>query len=180
MVVIITRRRLSPPVQRRALAVTEAVRTRPIASLSPPVVSLEPAKLVQDDVTRSGAFELPLDRYRRQGLISTDQWQAGLKLREDFAAGEFERLSRANYSGMPDSPEQDDPTDISVQACLARKRYVGAMRAASPRLSPVLVHVCCLGEGAESWAVLKRLPAPEALSLLRKGLTQLADHYRRA
>lgn len=174
MVVIVTRRRRSPGLHRQAIVITETVRSHPVLALAP-----EPL-LPEEPQARFGAHELPLDRYRRQGLISSDHWQAGLRLREDFAGGEFERLSRCTYDGIPDAPgDAGDGTDLSMQSCRSRKRYVAAMRAVSPRLSPVVVHVCCLGEPAEHWAVLKRLPAPDAFSFLRKGLTQLADHYRR-
>ncbi|MFD2261720.1 DUF6456 domain-containing protein [Lacibacterium aquatile] len=135
--------------------------------------------IVVEDVPLAGRHELPLDRYRRQRLISTDYWQAGLKLREDFGGGEFERLARCNYDGLPIPPQGDEDADLSVQSCLARKRYVAAMRSLSPRLSPVIVHVCCLGLPVEEWAVLKRVAEPDAVMLLRRGLAQLVEHYGR-
>jgi DNA-directed RNA polymerase specialized sigma24 family protein len=171
--VVVTRRRRIPIVQYRALAQIEPVRARPT------VVPLEVAPIEVEDAPVISHSELPLDRYRRQRLIGTDHWQAGLRLREDFGGGEFERLARCHYDGLPSAPQGDDEGDISVQSCLARKRYVAAMRALSPRLSPVIVHVCCLGQPVEEWAVLKRVSLSDGLSLLRKGLSQLVQHYSR-
>jgi hypothetical protein len=173
MVVVVTRRRRTPILQHRALAQIEPIRTRPA------VVPLQVESIEVEDAPMIGRNELPLDRYRRQRLITTDHWQAGLRLREDFGGGEFERLARCHYDGLPTPPEGDDQGDISIQSCLARKRYVAGMRALSPRLSPVIVHVCCLGQPVEEWAVLKRVSLSDGLALLRKGLSQLAQHYSR-
>ncbi len=120
--------------------------------------------------------QTPLDRYLSRGHITADQWFGGDSLRADFERSEFDTTAQSRYDGMPGGG-LSDPGLVTVAACWARRAYIAAIRSLPVRLSPVIVHVCCLRGYAADWAVQKRIPKPDGMALLRLGLDMLADHY---
>ncbi len=125
------------------------------------------------------AAQTPIDRYLSQGHISPAQWWGGDQLRADFERGSFEVLARSRWDSQPTGGLADFGA-VSLAACAARREYVKAIEALPGRLSPIIVHVCCLRGYAADWAIAKGLPRGDGMALLRLGLDLLADHYQRA
>lgn len=125
------------------------------------------------------ATQTPIDRYLGQGHISPAQWWGGDLLRGDFERGSFEVMARSRWDSQPTGGLADFGS-VSLAACAARRAYVKAIDALPGRLSPIVVHVCCLRGYAADWALAKGLPRGDGMALLRLGLDLLADHYQRA
>ncbi len=125
------------------------------------------------------ATQTPLDRYLSQGHVSPEQWWGGDLLRADFERGSFEIIARSRWDSQP-SGGSSDFASVSLAACAARRDYVKAIDALPGRLSPVIIHVCCLRGYAADWAIAKALPRGDGMALLRLGLDLLADHYEKA
>lgn len=124
------------------------------------------------------AAQTPIDRYLSQGHISPAQWWGGDQLRADFERGSFEVMARSRWDSQPTGGLADFGS-VSLAACAARRAYVKAIDALPGRLSPIVVHVCCLRGYAADWATAKGLPRGDGMALLRLGLDLLADHYQR-
>jgi hypothetical protein len=122
--------------------------------------------------------QTPIDRYLSQGHVSAEQWWGGDQLRSDFERGSFELMARSRWDAQPTGGLSDFGS-VSLAACAARRDYVKAIEALPGRLSPIIVHVCCLRGYAADWAISKGLPRGDGMALLRLGLDLLADHYRR-
>jgi len=124
------------------------------------------------------AAQTPIDRYLGQGHISPAQWWGGDQLRADFERGSFEVMARSRWDSQPTGGLADFGS-VSLAACAARRDYVKAIDALPGRLSPIIVHVCCLRGYAADWAIGKGLPRGDGMALLRLGLDLLADHYQK-
>ena len=124
------------------------------------------------------AAQTPIDRYLSQGHISAAQWWGGDQLRVDFERGSFEIMARSRWDSQPTGGFSDFAS-VSLSACAARRAYVKAIDALPGRLSPIIVHVCCLRGYAADWALSQELPRGDGMALLRLGLDLLADHYQR-
>jgi len=120
--------------------------------------------------------QTPLDRYLIRDNITQTQWLGGDRLRADFERSSFENTAQSRYDTMP-SGGGWDPGAVTVAICAARRSYLTAIQALPVRLSPVIVHVCCLRGYAADWARAKHLPKNDGMALLRLGLDILADHY---
>ncbi len=107
--------------------------------------------------------------------LSDGQRAAAEQLAEIFAEAEFEVWARGGPSGDI-SPA--DPLAPSPSALIARSAYRDAMRAVPVLLSPILVHVCCLGLPLGLWAAEKRVPLGQAETGLRQALSHLVRHFR--
>ena len=124
------------------------------------------------------AAQTPIDRYLSQGHISPAQWWGGDQLRADFERGSFEVMARSRWDSQPTGGLADFGS-VTLAACAARRAYVKAIDALPGRLSPIIVHVCCLRGYAADWALAKGLPRGDGMALLRLGLDLLADHYQK-
>ncbi|MFY8106783.1 MAG: DUF6456 domain-containing protein [Elstera sp.] len=109
--------------------------------------------------------------------LSDDQQAAAEQLAEIFAEAEFEVWARGGPSG---ESTPADPLAPSPSALIARSAYRDAMRAVPVLLSPLVVHVCCLGLPLALWAAQKRLSPLQAEAGLRMALTHLASHFSKA
>ncbi len=107
--------------------------------------------------------------------LSDDQHAAAEQLAEIFAEAEFEVWARGGPSG---ERAPADPLEPSPAALIARSAYRGAMRAVPVLLSPLVVHVCCLGLPLALWAAEKRMPLLQAEAGLRIALNHLVRHFR--
>ena len=123
------------------------------------------------------AAQTPIDRYLSQGHISPAQGWGGDQLRADFERGSFETMARSRWDSQPTGGFTDFAS-VSLSTCAARRAYVKAIDALPGRLSPIVVHVCCLRGYAADWAISKDLPRGDGMALLRLGLDLLADHYQ--
>ena len=114
--------------------------------------------------------------------LTPDQQAAAEHLAEVFAAAEFETWARGGPGGGPGGglggdAGAGDPLNPSPEALIARAAYRAAMRAVPLLLSPLIVHVCCLGLPLADWADQKRLAKGQAEAALRHALTHLARHF---
>lgn len=107
--------------------------------------------------------------------LTDDQQTAAEHLAEIFAAAEFETWARAGF-GLEEAA--CDPLHPSPEALIARAAYRSAMRAVPLLLSPIIVHVCCLGLPLARWADEKQLPLAQAEAGLRVGLNHLVRHFQ--
>jgi hypothetical protein len=107
--------------------------------------------------------------------LSDDQHAAAEQLAEIFAEAEFEVWARG---GPSHESARTDPLEPSAAALIARSAYREAMRAVPVLLSPLVVHVCCLGLPLALWAAEKRLPLLQAEAGLRSALNHLVRHFR--
>lgn len=107
--------------------------------------------------------------------LTEDQQAAAEHLAEVFAAAEFETWGRGGPS-LENRP--CDPLQPSPEALIARAAYRAAMRAVPVLLSPLVVHVCCLGLPLVLWAEQKRVSPAQAEAGLRTALTHLVQHFR--
>lgn len=105
--------------------------------------------------------------------LPPDLHAAAERLAELFAASGFETWAQ----GAPSPDGAGDPLDPTPEALLARSHYRTAMRAVPVLLSPLVVHVCCLGLPLGQWAAEKNLPRADAERALRKALTHLLNHF---
>lgn len=106
--------------------------------------------------------------------LAPDLHAAAERLAEIFAAAAFETWA----TGGPGSPIPSDPLDPTPDALLARHAYRAAMRAVPLSVSPLIVHVCCLGLPLGQWAAERHIPRAAAERALRQGLTHLLNHFR--
>ncbi len=106
--------------------------------------------------------------------LAPDLHAAAERLAEIFAAAAFETWTRGGPDGLPPT----DPLEPSPDALLARHAYRAAMRAVPLALSPLIVHVCCLGLPLGQWAAERQIPRAAAERALRQGLTHLLNHFR--
>ncbi len=139
---------VSAPLAAAAMAAVRAPPVKPLPSPPPPVVPVS---------------------------LSDDQHAAAEQLAEIFAEAEFEVWARGGPSG---ERAPADPLEPSATALIARTAYRSAMRAVPVLLSPLVVHVCCLGLPLALWAAEKRLPILQAEAGLRSALNHLVRHFR--
>jgi hypothetical protein len=110
--------------------------------------------------------------------LTPDQQAAAESLAEVFAAAEFETWARGGPGGgLGGDAGAGDPLNPSPEALIARAAYRAAMRAVPLLLSPLIVHVCCLGLPLADWADQKRLAKGQAEAALRHALSHLARHF---
>lgn len=138
------------------------LRSLPVAPgpLSPP----RPAEAPRPRTARGDTAALAL---------SPDLHAAAEQLAELFTAAAFETWAH----GGPTRDDARDPLDPSPEALLARSQYRTAMRAVPMSLSPLVVHVCCLGLPLGHWAAEKNVLRADAERALRKALTHLLNHF---
>lgn len=137
--------------------------------------------------TQTSVAESPLAwlyrRTDRQGrpLISQAQFEAGERLRADFERGNMGPRLTANWSGVgganPGCAGPDFEIELRAHAIAARERVRGALAAAGPELSGILIDVCCHLKGLAEVERNAGWPQRTAKVVLLMALTTLARHY---
>lgn len=119
----------------------------------------------------------PIDRYRREGIISEAQHKAGTRHRADWMVGEGSQRLIALY-GERSSDGKGELTDAQAER---RHDYVMATQALGPELGPVVVHVVIMEKSAKSWAEERGRRGTganaEGMVTLRLALDRLARYY---
>ncbi|WP_207483154.1 DUF6456 domain-containing protein [Arenibaculum pallidiluteum] len=134
-----------------------------------------PAQSCLDRYLARGAL-IPRDGRPRAQDWATWRWQAGRRLLADYQEAGGGRALVEEYADWPCSRHPGRLRSGGGAAGAAR-RMQAAIRAVGIRLSPVLVHVCCLDRPAGEWARRRNLPEQAALPLLAVALDCLVDHY---
>lgn len=143
---------------------TLAGRLRALPVETTPLLSPRPAEAPRPRPARPETSAVPLP---------PDLHAAAERFAELFAASAFETW----VHGGPSPEGACDPLNPTPEALLARSHYRAAMRAVPVLLSPLVVHVCCLGLPLGQWAAEKNLPRADAERALRRALTHLLNHF---
>ena len=115
-------------------------------------------------------------------LISTAQFQAGERLREDFERGQLMPSTTSSWDGIAPSRRQrrsaaNGASDLSDSALASRERVSKALTAAGPELAGVLVDVCCHLAGLSETEKNNGWPQRSGKVILQIALSKLARHY---
>ncbi len=131
--------------------------------------------------------EAPLMRlYSRRtkagiSYISTDEFHAGERLRQDFERGQLQPRITANYECVIASSSKSafGPTsaDISDFAVDARTRISNAIDLLGPELAGVALDICCFLKGFELVERERCWPPRSAKLMLKTALGMLSKHY---
>lgn len=120
---------------------------------------------------------------RRKGadgkpLIDEIQYEAGERLRADFTIAQLTPRVTADWSAVTVSGRRArDPAEIADHALAARQRVGRALDAVGPKLSDILLAVCCHLEGLETTERSFGWPKRSAKLVLQIALDRLAAHY---
>lgn len=121
---------------------------------------------------------VPLDHYRRRGVIKPMHWIAGDKLREAWLLAGMQPSVVAN---LTDAVDRGLGINFAEATKDALTRCLRALRDVGPELSPVLVHVIYQEGTASQWAEQKGLRGRAAeqtgMVTLRLALDALMRHY---
>jgi hypothetical protein len=134
------------------------------------------------------AGESPLGWLRRRTdrdgrpLINAEQFEAGERLRADFARGQLAPRVTASWDVTASSRRTrraapGGPESLSDSALAARQRVTGVLEAVGPELSGILIDVCCLLRGLEDAEKAQGWPRRSGKVVLQLALTRLARHY---
>jgi len=137
---------------------------------------------------RVNAAETPLGWLRsRKGtggkaLLTTAEYEAGERLREDFTKAGLTARVTADWSLAPGTAPKGGGAragqlEITDMALAARQRFFKAVEAAGPGLSDVLIEVCCHLNGLEDAERGLGWPQRSAKLVLKIALGRLAVHY---
>lgn len=114
-------------------------------------------------------------------VLSTDQYDAGERLRRDFELAQMRPHVTASWdSGYVTSRRARGAGakgDISDAALAARQRVHKALKAVGPELASVLVEVCCFLNGLTGAERSLGLPKRSGKVVLQIALSGLARHY---
>ncbi len=136
-------------------------------------------------VVLANTAESPLLRlYRRKdprggSYLTSDEFQAGEKLRSDFERGQLQPSVTVTWTAMPANSKRgnDGSSELSEFAMDARKRVAGAVEALGPELSGVALDICCFLKGFERVERERSWPPRSAKLMLKTGLSLLSRHY---
>jgi hypothetical protein len=107
-----------------------------------------------------------LDRLKWLRIIDAAEWEAGLKLQEDYADARLSGRTGASYSGMRGEAVHGEFMRNTAQEA-AYQRWRRAVRALPPSMQDCVIHTACAG----------MYPAPLQLAAVKCGLRKLAHHY---
>jgi hypothetical protein len=145
------------------------------------VAEIDPVEQPIGEAPRN-VTQWPLDRYLKRKNITGRQWLAGDTLRTAWERSGMSPHVTARYDGP--SVGRGDPAflvPVSHAAAQARLAYRSAIQAVGQRLSPVLVAVCCEGNGVRELGEGKGWRGATAsaagMMALQIALDALADHY---
>jgi hypothetical protein len=114
-----------------------------------------------------------LDRYLAREQIETHQHQAGNRLYEQWMGMGQDHAKAASFEGSMHSIG----FDYTPWQLRCYERYVSALAAVGPQLTPVLIAVCLHDESAREWASGYRRSERDGIAILRLALDTLAQHY---
>ena len=125
--------------------------------------------------------ESPLAWLTRRGMVTARQFDAGERLRDDFARAATMPSVTMRWDGAPSgsgargAPPAADPSASRLQA---RLRFDAAVAAAGPGLGDVLWRVVCMGEGLETAERALGWPTRAGKLVLCLALDRVAAFYR--
>ncbi len=125
----------------------------------------------------ANAKESQLSWYRARRLITDAEFTAGSRLYSYFYHSGRESSAAALDADKVDGGGNKGPTDRQMEAAAD---YELALRAVGTHLSPILVAVCVLSEGAGDWARAHGHHERAGIVVLRIALRTLADHFAQA
>ncbi len=117
---------------------------------------------------------------RRKGadgvpLITTEQYEAGERLRDDFTRGQLmARVTMDWTRPMTGDASGPRPDGLKDSALAARRRVDAAIAAVGPSLADVLIEACCYLRGLEEIERQRRWPPRTAKIVVRIALERLA------
>jgi len=125
---------------------------------------------------------------RRRGkdgkpFLTTEEYQAGERLRADYTRGRIMPRLGANWIASVSSGKRSDAgggVELTDAALAARKRVEDALAAVGPELSGVLIDICCFLKGLEQVESERGWPVRSAKIVLKTALSALARHYNPA
>jgi hypothetical protein len=125
--------------------------------------------------------ESPLGWLKARGHVTTRQYDAGERLREEweraqYAPGVTMRWDISGFGGgRSGAAEAMSATDKQIAA---RRRFEDAVSTVGSGLSDVLWRIVCAGEGMRDVERALGWPARAGKLVLTLALDRLADHYR--
>ncbi len=169
------------PARRARLTLTSEGRAR--AALTQGAQGVEPVRAMKGRLRREGALiiddgESPLSWLAKRGLLASELFQAGERLRRDYdLARTLPSITTRWDSIAADRHAQPQALPISEQALAARQRIDRAMQEVGPDLSGLLFDICACLKGLETIETERRWPRRSARVVLELALTRLAYHY---
>jgi hypothetical protein len=123
--------------------------------------------------------ESPLGWLFARGHVSLRQYEAGERLRSDWARSS----GTASHNGLGRGTRLPRPRRLGVRAgpqrCAdARRRFEAAIANAGPGLADILWRVVCAGEGMRDAETALGWPARAGKLVLCFALDRIADYYR--
>jgi Domain of unknown function (DUF6456) len=125
--------------------------------------------------------EEPIAWLHARGMISDRQFEAGVRLRDDFLrSASGPRVTMAWDAAPPERTRRSAPTPQEPTAAQvgAKGRLDGALAAAGGGLADILLRAVCIGEGLETAERAMGWPARAGKVVLCLGLDRVADYYR--
>lgn len=115
-------------------------------------------------------------------LISSQQYEAGERLRADYWFAHLSPRVTSNWSELASSgrSRRSAPTnaaDFREEVIAAKERVMRALMAVGPEIAGVLVDICCELKGLEEAEKQNGWPQRAGKVVLQIGLTRLARHY---
>lgn len=114
-------------------------------------------------------------------LITRRQYEAGVRLRNDFELGGLSPKVSASWSGLPigaaPGPVGGAALNPTERQAAAQQRFRRATSALGPGLADVAIRVCCGFEGLEAVERALSWPARSGKVVLGLALDRLAAHY---
>lgn len=137
--------------------------------------------LVNEAESPLGWLKSRKDRNGR-ALITTQQYEAGERLRSDYWFAHLSPRVTASWSGFAPSERSrrgapSQATALTDNAIAAKQRVAHALQAVGPELAGVLVDVCCELKGLEEAEKSNGWPQRAGKVVLQIALTRLARHY---
>ena len=121
--------------------------------------------------------ESPLAWLYRRGLIDSDEFEAGERLRRDYTLAQLSPRLGVDYSAPVGRRGGRSEMLLTDTALAAKQRFNHAMRAVGPGLADILFDVCCYLKGLEESERARSWPRASAKVVLRLALDRLAEHY---
>ena len=141
---------------------------------------LAPADAIDRQTVTVNLTESPLAWLARRGLLSSQQVEAGERLRGDHARAGLGARVTMRWSVAPTGGGERFGGGAQGQALAAidaKRRFDRAMAAVGPGLSDILWRVACEGEGMAEAEKGLGWPARAAKLVLGMALDRLVDHY---
>ncbi len=173
------------PKSRRATAATPA--RSPSAVPAPGAnrlyaeVRLPPSAVVDRARVTVNLAESPLGWLVRRGMVSARQFEAGERLRADFARAQVAPRTTMAWDAGPaarGARGAPDALDATTAQIAAKQRFHAAVAAVGAGLADVLWRVVCNGEGLETAERALGWPARAGKVVLLLALDRLGDHYQ--